>query len=140
VTANSPIREYAMEQMNHLLTTLAFQVHRAGKLPGPDEIHDVRVGIRRFAQGLILYAGFFPEWEVKKVKKRLRRMMRLTSEIRNRDIALEFLDTLNQVRHRPRLVRERLTFQRQFAQMVARWTGRDFSAKWRNSLSLRGTK
>jgi CHAD domain-containing protein len=127
-----------MEQMNHLLTNLAFQVHRAGKLPGPDEIHDVRVSIRRFAQGLILYAGFFPKWEVKKVRKRLRRMMRLTSEIRNRDIALEFLDALQQVKHRPRLVRERLAFQRQFAQMVARWTGRDFSAKWRNSLSLRG--
>ena len=127
-----------MEQMNHLLTNLACQVHRAGKLPGPDEIHDVRVSIRRFAQGLILYAGFFPDWEVKKVRKRLRRMMRLTSEIRNRDVALEFLDALKQVKHRKHLVRERLAFQRQFAQMVERWTGRDFSAKWRNSLSLRG--
>jgi CHAD domain-containing protein len=127
-----------MEQMNHLLTNLAFQVHRAGKLPGPHEIHDVRVSIRRFAQGLLLYAGFFPEWEVKKVRKRLRRMMRVTSEIRNRDIALEFLDDLQQVKHRKRLVRDRLTFQRQFVQMVARWIGRDFSAKWRNSLSLRG--
>jgi len=132
------MRDYAMEQMNHLLTNLAFQVHRAGKLPGPDEIHDVRVSIRRFAQGLILYAGFFPEWEVKKVRKRLSRMMRLTSEIRNRDIALEFLDSLKQVKHRKHLVSERLALQRQFAQMVTRWTGRDFSAKWRNSLSLRG--
>jgi len=32
VTGKTPIREYAMEQMNHLLTKLAFQVHRAGKL------------------------------------------------------------------------------------------------------------
>src|SRR5258708_24904473 len=50
VTGKTPIREYAMEQMNHLLTNLAFQVHRAGKTPGPDEIHDVRVSIRRFAR------------------------------------------------------------------------------------------
>lgn len=138
MTGNSPIREYAIEQMNHLLTNLAFQVHRAGKLPGPEEIHDVRVSIRRFAQGLILYAGFFPEWEIKKVRKRLKRMMNLTSEIRNRDIALEFLDAHKEVKHRQQLVRDRLAFQRQFAQMVTRWTGRDFSAKWRNSLSLRG--
>jgi CHAD domain-containing protein len=138
VTGKTPIRDYAMEQMNHLLTNLAFQVHRAGKLPGPDEIHDVRVSIRRFSQGLILYAGFFPKWEVKKVRKRLKRMMTLTSEIRNRDIALEFLADHKQVKHRKRLVKERLTFQAQFAQMVTRWTGRDFSAKWRNSLSLRG--
>jgi len=127
-----------MEQMNHLLTNLAFQVHRAGKLPGPEEIHDVRVSIRRFAQGLILYAAFFPEWEIKKVRKRLRRMMNLTSEIRNRDIALEFLDAHKEVKHRRGLVRDRLAFQRQFGHMVTRWTGRDFSAKWRNSLSLRG--
>jgi CHAD domain-containing protein len=138
VTGNTPIRDYAMEQMNHLLTNLAFQVHRAGKLPGPDEIHDVRVSIRRFSQGLILYAGFFPKWEVKKVRRRLARMMNLTSEIRNRDIALEFLADHKQIKHRKRLVKERLTFQTQFAQMVTRWTGRDFSAKWRNSLSLRG--
>jgi CHAD domain-containing protein len=138
VTGNSPIREYAIEQMNQLLTSLAFQVHRAGKLPGPDEIHDVRVSIRRFAQGLILYAGFFPKWEVKKVRKRLKRMMHLTSEIRNRDIALEFLDALKEVHHRRHLVTERLALQRDFARMVTRWTGRDFSSKWRNDLSLRG--
>jgi CHAD domain-containing protein len=138
VTGKTPIRDYAMEQMNHLLTNLAFQVHRAGKLPGPDEIHDVRVSIRRFSQGLILYAGFFPKWEVKKARRRLRRMMNLTSEIRNRDIALKFLADQKQIKHRKRLVKERLTFQAQFAQMVTRWAGRDFSAKWRNSLSLRG--
>lgn len=138
MTGNSPIREYAIEQMNQLLTSLAFQVHRAGKLPGPDEIHDVRVSIRRFAQGLILYAGFFPKWEVKKVRKRLKRMMHLTSEIRNRDIALEFLDALKEVHHRRHLVTERLALQREFTRMVTRWTGRDFSSKWRNDLSLRG--
>jgi CHAD domain-containing protein len=124
--------------MNHLLTNLAFQVHRAGKLPGPDEIHDVRVCIRRFSQGLILYGGFFPRWEVKRVRKRLDRMMNLTSEIRNRDIALEFLDSQKEVKHRKHLVKERLSFQRQFGEMVMRWTRRDFSAKWRNGLSLRG--
>jgi len=138
VTGKTPIREYALEQLNHLLTNFAFQVHRAGKLPGPDEIHDVRVSIRRFSQGLILYAGFFPKWEAKKIRKRLTRMMNLTSEIRNRDVALEFLDSLKEVQHRKRLVKERLALQRQFAQMVGRWTGRDFSAKWRNSLSLNG--
>jgi CHAD domain-containing protein len=127
-----------MEQMNHLLTKLAFQVHRAGKKPGPDEIHDVRVSIRRFSQGLILYGGFFPKWEVKKVRKRLGRMMNLTSEIRNRDIALEFLNSHKVVKHRKQLVKERLALQRQFGEMVTRWTGRDFSAKWRNGLSLRG--
>lgn len=134
----SSIRDYAIEQMNRLLTRLAFEVHRAAKKPGPDEIHDLRVCIRRFSQGLQTFAGFFPKWEVKKIRKMLKRMMQLTSSIRDRDIALEFLAESQDARHRPRLTRERSAYQLQFAEMVRRWSARDFSAKWRDGLSLRG--
>jgi len=137
MTAAAPIRAYAIEQMNHLLTRLAFQVHRAAKKPGPDEIHDVRVSIRRFSQGLSMFYDFFPAWEVKKVRKRLKRMMRLTSQIRDRDITLEFLAETKDTTHPKRFERERLTYQREFSEMVRRWSARDFSAKWRNGLSLR---
>ena len=131
------LNDYVVEQMNGLLTRLAFQVHRAAKEPGANEIHDLRVSIRRFTQGLLLFTDCFPKWEVKKIKRMLKRMMRLTSEIRNRDITLEFLAELRAPLHRRRLERERLQYQRQFAEMVRRWSARDFSAKWRNSLSLR---
>jgi CHAD domain-containing protein len=132
------LHDYAVEQMNRLLTALAFQVHRAAQKPGPDEIHDLRVSIRRFSQGLELFADFFPKWEVKKIRRMLKRMMRLTSSIRDRDIALEFLTGARRPSHRPRLTRERGGYQRQFSEMVRRWSARDFSAKWRNGLSLRG--
>jgi CHAD domain-containing protein len=131
------IHDYAIEQMNHLLTRLAFQLHRAAKTPGPDEIHDLRVSIRRFSQGLLLFSDFFPDWEEKKIKKMLKRMMRLTSEVRNRDIALEFLLKHRHEEHRHRLEQERANYERQFSEMVRRWSARDFSAKWRNALSLR---
>src|SRR5690349_6465278 len=100
MTAKAPIRDYAIEQINHLLTRLAFEVHRAAKHPGPDEIHDLRVRIRRFSQGLSVFDDFFPRWEVKKVKRRLRRMMKLTSKIRDRDITLEFLADVKHTTHR----------------------------------------
>ena len=137
------LHDYAIEQMNRLLTTVAFQVHRAAKKPGPDEIHDLRVSIRRFSQGLELFADFFPKWEVKKIHRMLKRMMRLTSSIRDRDITLEFLTTSQHASsrhgmHQTRLTKERSTYQRQFAEMVRRWSARDFSAKWRNGLALRG--
>jgi len=137
------MHNYAIEQMNRLLTTLAFQVHRAAKKPGPDEIHDLRVSIRRFSQGLQLFTDFFPKWEVKKIRRMLKRMMRLTSSIRDRDIALEFLAesepaSSDHGAHRPRLAKERRAYQRQFAEMVRRWSAHDFSAKWRNGLALRG--
>jgi CHAD domain-containing protein len=137
MTAATPIRDYAIEQVNHLLTRLASEVHRAAKHPGPDEIHDLRVSIRRFSQGLSVFYDFFPAWEVKKVKKRLKRMMRLTSQIRDRDITLEFLAGLKHTAHHRRFERERLAYQREFSEMIRRWRGRDFSAKWRNGLSLR---
>jgi CHAD domain-containing protein len=138
MNAATPIRDYALDQVSHLLTRLAFQVHRAAKHPGPDEIHDIRVGIRRFSQGLAVFRDFFPPWEVKKVKKRLKRMMKLTSEIRDRDITLEFLADVKHTTHRHRFERERAQFEREFSEMVRRWTARDFSAKWRTGLSLRG--
>jgi CHAD domain-containing protein len=143
MTAQASMHDYAVDQMNRLLTTLAFQVHRAAKKPGPDEIHDLRVSIRRFSQGLQLFSDFFPKWEIKKIDRMLKRMMRLTSSIRDRDITLEFLTgkqpgSSQHSAHRPRLARERSTYQRQFAEMVRRWSARDFSAKWRNGLSLRG--
>jgi CHAD domain-containing protein len=137
------MHDYAVDQMNRLLTTLAFQVHRAAKKAGPDEIHDLRVSIRRFSRGLQLFSDFFPKWEIKKIDRMLKRMMRLTSSIRDRDITLEFLiekqpGSSQASAHRPRLAKERSTYQRQFAEMVRRWSARDFSAKWRNGLSLRG--
>jgi len=130
------MNDYVVEQMNRLLNTLAFQIHRAAKKPGADEIHDLRVSIRRFTQGLLLFAEFFPNWEVKKIKRMLKRMMQLTSEIRNRDITLEYLAGLNAAPHQRRLERERMQYQRRFGEMVRRWSSRDFSAKWRNRLSL----
>ena|SRR5579864_4085789 len=131
------IHDFAIEQVNHLLSRLAFQVHRVAKQPGPDEIHDLRVSIRRFSQGLSVFDQFFPPWEVKKITKRLRRMMRLTSQIRDRDIALEFLASLKHTAHRRRFERERATCRRELSEMVRRWMTRDFSAKWRTGLSLR---
>src|SRR5580700_9017030 len=103
MTGQGSMHDYAVEQMNGLLTTLAFQVHRAARKPGPDEIHDLRVSIRRFTQGLELFAGFFSKGEVKKIRKVLKRMMQITSSIRDRDITLEFLAASQHTTHRPRL-------------------------------------
>ena len=136
MSERAKIHDYAAEQMNHLLTSLAFQIHRAAKLPGPDEIHDVRVAIRRFTQGLELFADFYPKRTVKKIERWLTRMIKLTNHIRDRDIGLEYLVKLRKNQLRRRLVRERLDYQREFGRTVARWTSRDFSAKWRVGLSL----
>src|ERR1700744_825014 len=115
MSSQASMHDYAVEQMNRLLTTLAFEVHRAAKKPGPDEIHDLRVSVRRFSQGLQLFAALFPKWEIKKIRRMLKRMMRVTSSIRDRDIALEFLTEAAHTVHRPRLTKERAVYKRQFS-------------------------
>ena len=137
MTVTTSLRDYALEQTHRLLTRLVFQIHRAAKIPGPDKIHDVRVSIRRFSQGLELFGDLFPLREVKKIKRRLKRMLKLTSQIRDLDIALEFLAGLKQTRHRERLATKRVALETEFAEMARRWNTRDFSAKWRSGLVLR---
>ena len=67
----------------------------------------------------------------------LKRVMSVTSDIRDRDITLDFLKEAGHAAHQSRVEKERLTYQRQFSEMLRRWTARDFSTKWRNGLSLR---
>ena len=79
---------------------------------------------------------FFPKTEIKKIKKILKRMMRITSEIRNRDVSMEFLVAEKIQAHRKRIEQERKTHLREFVEMARRWADRDISAKWRKGLSL----
>jgi CHAD domain-containing protein len=138
MNGTASMHDYALEQMNRLLATLAFEVRRAAKKPGADEIHDLRVSIRRLTQALELFSDFFPKWEVKKIRQALKQMMRLTSSIRDRDITLEFLAETKHAAHRPRLNKERSGYRREFAELARRWNAEDFSAQWRAGLSLGG--
>jgi len=129
------VRDYANFQMNQLLTTLVLRIHSAVKSPGPDQIHDVRVAIRRFAQGLILFSELFPKNQTKKIKRRLKRLMRLSSEIRNRDIAVQLL-ARSHAELRRSLIHERRGYERELLDLTLRWTKRDFSDRWRKGLEL----
>jgi CHAD domain-containing protein len=134
--ANGGIRDYAIEQMNRLLTALASQVQRTAQKPGPDEIHDLRVSIRRFSQGLQLFSEVFPKQQVKKIRGMLKNLMRMSSAIRDRDITLQFLKEAGHEPHQPRLEKERVTQQRQFSQTLRRWSASNFADRWRGGLEL----
>lgn len=135
------IRDFAVSSVDRLLTSLVFALHHAARVKDPASIHDLRVSVRRFLQSLIAFEEFFPKDEVKKIRKGLKKLMRLSSEVRNRDIALEFLPT-----NEPsspardalcaRLVRERTAHEQEFVALLDRWKSREFSARWRAGLSL----
>jgi CHAD domain-containing protein len=137
MTVKASIHDYAFEQMNRLLAKLTDQVHRAAQTPGPDEIHDLRVSVRRFSQALELFAGFLPKKQVKEIRGMLKDLMRLTSAIRDRDITLEFLKETGHAGYVPRVEKERGTYERQFTTMLRRWTKQDVQTQWRSGLALR---
>ncbi|SRR5579871_801881 len=80
-------REYALERARLLLERLEREMHRVAELRSADSIHDLRVSIRRFQQCLAVFAQFFPHGHTKKIRRRLRQVMELAGNIRNRDIA-----------------------------------------------------
>ena len=79
---------YALEQGSTLLGRLAFRLGRAPRLHDPESVHDLRVAIRRFQQCLRVFHQFFPRGEAKRIRRRLRKVMNLSAEVRERDIAL----------------------------------------------------
>ena len=133
------MRLYARAQVFTLLRSLEVRMHEAAKLRDVDSIHDLRVAIRRFQQGLQIFRPFVSGGYRKKIRRRLRKIMQLSGEIRNRDIAL---DLLRQAGLPARstvpagLLRERKQFQNELLALFDRWGKRNLSRKWGSGLGL----
>ncbi len=71
----------------------ASSAHSPGQ-PGQDEVHDVRVSIRRLDQGLKIFRDQLPSKRVRALRKRLKATLKLAGEVRDRDIALSLIEEL----------------------------------------------
>ena len=131
------IRRYARERASTLLRRLAYRMNRAARLRDADSIHDLRVAIRRFEQCLQIFNQFFPGH--KKIHRRLHKIMQLSGEVRNRDIALDLLKQAGQTAHSAlaeRLRCERKDFQAELLATFDQWGERDVFRKWGSRLGL----
>jgi len=82
---------YAADLSDRLLRRFAYQAGRVAKAPLPDDVHDLRVAIRRLTQVLTALGSCFSARETKKIKRRLKGIMDLAGAVRNYDIAVELL-------------------------------------------------
>jgi CHAD domain-containing protein len=133
------MQRYAREQASTLLRRLAFRMNRAAKVRDADSIHDLRVAIRRFEQCLQIFHQFLSGGHKKKIRRRLRKIMELSGEIRNRDIALDLLKQAGLPARSPlsaRLARERRKVQSDLLESFDRWGERDLFRKWGSRLGL----
>jgi CHAD domain-containing protein len=130
---------YAALQGAARLDRLAFELGRAGKSTTPDAVHDLRVGIRRFESCLRLFKDYFPRKEAKKIRKRLRNILELAGQVRDRDIALD-LGRQAGLPPQSALLRPWAQQRKQAAQdltaALKRAVRNDLSTKWRSRLKL----
>ena len=131
--------EFANAQVAARLGALAFEVHRASQTQEAETIHDLRVAIRRFGQSLAVFSALLPKKESKKVRKQLRGIMDAAGAVRDRDIALEYLQDAGVSPQDPlwaRISSERTLAERALVEKVRRWSQRNLSGKWRGALRL----
>ena len=85
------MQEFSGEQPRRLLKQLAFEIHRTIRSSDAGAVHDLRVVIRRFFQALVACKPFFPGREMPKSRRRLKKIMDTAGQVRNLDVALEFV-------------------------------------------------
>ena len=133
------MRKFALDRTSILLRRMVFRINRAARLRDPDSIHDLRVSIRRFQQCLRVFRQFFPGAGVKRIQKRLNKLMVLSGEIRNRDIAVELFKKAGAPANSApsaALLEQKKQFQSYLLRLLRRWGKRDISRKWRSRLGL----
>ena len=131
--------QFASEQISARLGRLAFEISDSAKSMDADSVHDLRVAIRRYRQSLIVFDSLLPNPETKKIHKRLKQIMDVAGQIRDRDIALEFLKKAGVKKDDPlhaRINKDRKLAERALADRVKRWYRGNLSAKWRSALQL----
>ena len=133
------LRRHACQQTAILLRRMAYEAGRASKSADATSVHDLRVAIRRLSQCLLVFRQFFPPGKARKIRKALKEMVDLASEVRDRDIARELLVNAKIAPESAlprRLLEERGAARRALVTELKQWTRSNSSRKWRSLLDL----
>jgi len=128
---------FASHSIAKLLEGLAYRVSATIHSAGPENVHDLRVAIRRFGQALLEFRPGLPGCEVKRIRRKLKPLMSHAGDIRDCDVALKVLSKCQEPG--APAVRERLAARRKavlpaLAAALRRWGARRTSSKWRAAL------
>jgi len=137
------MRKYAIEQTVARLARFAFQVQDALRSQKAEDVHDLRVSIRRFQECLRTFEEHFEPQVARKCRRRLRRIMALAAEVRNRDIAMELLEMVGVGQRSPLVAwlgAARNEAMRALAEDLRRLKQRSFSRRWRLALGAHGAE
>jgi CHAD domain-containing protein len=124
---------YSREQAEELLRRLAYQIGRAAKAPQEDEVHDLRVAIRRFTQAAAAFRASFPAKAAKRMRRKLKELMDLAGNVRNCDVAVRLIShaSFPAAGLRERFRRQRRAAEQVLRETLQRWLRRHSYSKWR---------
>jgi CHAD domain-containing protein len=128
---------FASQAIAKLLERLAYQVGVTAHSTGAENIHDLRVAIRRFEQSLLMFRQALPGRDVKRIRRKLKVLMGHAGAVRDCDVALRILAKCQQPgvpALKERLAGERKTELPRLAAALRRWGARRTSSKWRAAL------
>jgi CHAD domain-containing protein len=132
---------FAADSVTRLLERLAYRVTAAAHTHDEASIHDLRVAIRRFSQSLTLFKDLYGAKERKKIRARLKRLMELTSEVRDCDVAAELLkksELAGAAALEERLADRRKDTVKLLLPALRGWPARHTTARWRAALTPNG--
>jgi CHAD domain-containing protein len=128
---------FASSTLARLLERLAYQVGVTLHSPGANNVHDLRVAIRRFEQALLAFRKGLPDREVKRIRRKLKLLKSRAGDIRDCDVAQKILakcEETGAAAVRERLAEERKADLPSLSAALRRWGARRTSAKWRAAL------
>jgi CHAD domain-containing protein len=131
---SSEARHFLVEQARKQLRHLSLQISRSVKSANAGAVHDLRVAIRRFTQAVAVCQPYLHASQMRKNRKRLKKVMAGAGEVRNCDVALKFVArfrALNAVHLRSKLQTHRKESVSGLVAELRKWTDRRMSVKWR---------
>ena len=137
VSAPKPLtlKRFARAKSAHLIAKVEERMAAAADRGADEEsVHDLRTSIRRLSECLRAFEALYPLGEAGRLRRKLRKLMQLAAEVRNRDIAGELFvkaglasdDTLF-----VRLNAEKHEWQSALTDKIVAWTEKERAKQWR---------
>ncbi|HUQ91804.1 MAG TPA: CHAD domain-containing protein [Bryobacteraceae bacterium] len=136
------LREFAETRVKELLERFYKELGNVSKHHDPTAIHDLRVSIRRLAEALRALKELFPARVEVRVRGRLRRLMDLSANVRNYDIALELCTAAGISHETPqcrKMIRARKTAARQLASCATQLKKNEILSDWKKLLVVKAS-
>lgn len=122
-----PAREFARRETLARLERVLEEMERISRSAGEDEVHDLRVSIRRFSQAVRIFEPLLPK-RSKKIVNRVRRLLTAAGSVRDLDVGMERLRKLGVPDEDPLLISMQETRRRESLELLGEVYGLRASA------------